>query len=251
MPTLDQWRTGITRVQDGSISYRGLLPIEQAMGESSISAVIWLLLRGFLPSAAEEDVMRRAVIAAADHGIAAPSIAVARICASTRGAPGVAVASGLLAFAGPAHGGAAQACAELLHDLAAAGEGAIDRYIDECRARKIRTPGFGHPVHTIDPRTAPLMTTPGIGNRRFRDLAVELGDSLARRLGRPLPMNGDAALAAVLLDAGFSPLQIGIVGLIGRTIGLAAHVVEEIQNEAPFRAPSLGSIKFDAGSESK
>ena len=61
--------------------------------------------------AEQEDALRRVLVAACDHGLAAPSIAAARTCASTRGAPGVAMATGLLAFAGPAHGGAAGACA--------------------------------------------------------------------------------------------------------------------------------------------
>lgn len=181
------------------------------------------------------------LVAACDHGLAAPSIAAARTVASTRGAPGVAMAAGLLAFAGPAHGGAAGACAELIAGL---DEGEAESFVRERLASGERIPGFGHPYHSErDPRVEGLLgaTLAEDGKRR---LVRAIEEHLVAEKGPKLRMNADAAVAAVLLDAGFPAGAIDLVTSIGRCVGLAAHVHEETANEAPFRAPSLASIEY-------
>ncbi len=102
-PTLESWRTAVTLIRPNEIHYRGTA-IEDIIESWSFPATVWLLLAGSPPDSGQEDAIRRVLVAACDHGLAAPSIAAARTVASTRGAPGVAVAAGLLAFAGPAHG---------------------------------------------------------------------------------------------------------------------------------------------------
>jgi citrate synthase len=56
---------------------------------------------------------------------------------------------------------------------------------------------------------------------------------------KPLPMNIDGALAAVLHDMGFPPAAGRLFFIIGRVAGLTAEVAEEHQREKPMR------IKFD------
>lgn len=181
------------------------------------------------------------MVAACDHGLAAPSIAAARTVASTRGAPGVAVAAGLLAFAGPAHGGAAGACAEVLVEFDDAED--VDRAVAERLASGGRIPGFGHPYHQRDPRVPGLMSSPGLDDR-YRRVVRAVEDVLVREKGERLRMNADAAVAALVLDAGFPAAAVDLVTTIGRCVGLAAHVNEEVANEAPFRAPSLEAIDY-------
>ena len=52
---------------------------------------------------------------------------------------------------------------------------------------------------------------------------------------RPLPINIDGALAAVLYDLGFAPEAGKFIFIIGRVAGLTAEVAEEYARERPMR----------------
>jgi citrate synthase len=248
-PTLESWQTGITLIEPDVIRYRGVA-IDEIIEGWSFPATVWLLLAGSAPSPGQEDAIRRVLVAACDHGLAAPSIAAARTVASTRGAPGVAMAAGLMAFAGPAHGGAAGACAAILYEIRQSASAwpapsdEAERVIEERLAGGLRVPGFGHPYHAHDPRVPGLMaaTVEADGYRRLVRL---LESALIRAKGPRLAMNADSAVAAVLMDAGLPATAIDLVTTIGRCVGLAAHVHEENARESPFRAPSLSSVHYD------
>ena len=52
---------------------------------------------------------------------------------------------------------------------------------------------------------------------------------------KPLPVNVDGAIAAVLHDIGYPPITAKLIFIVGRTAGLAAHVMEEYARERPMR----------------
>ena len=52
---------------------------------------------------------------------------------------------------------------------------------------------------------------------------------------KPLPINVDGAIAAVLHDLQFPPVLGKLFFIIGRVAGLSAHVVEEYTRERPMR----------------
>lgn len=239
-PTLEHWDTGITLIEPGMIVYRGT-PIEEIIEGWSFPATVWLLMAGTAASEGQEDALRRVLVAACDHGLAAPSIAAARTVASTRGAPGVAMAAGLLAFAGPAHGGAAGACAKILVELR--DEDDVEANVLDRLAGGNRIPGFGHPYHDRDPRVPGLLAGT-LPDDRCRKLAREVEAVVVREKGERLHMNADAAVAALLLDAELPVEAIDLMTSIGRCVGLAAHVHEENVNESPFRAPSLSAVDY-------
>jgi len=247
-PTLESWRTAITLIEPNVIRYRGT-PIEDIIDGWSFPATVWLLLAGSPPSAGQEDAIRRVLVAACDHGLAAPSIAAARTTASTRGAPGVAMATGLLAFAGPAHGGAAGACAKVLDGIRATAsawpvpDAEARALVAERLADGRRIPGFGHPYHERDPRVPGLLGAK-LEADGYRTLVASVEAAVVEAKGPRLHMNADAAVAAVLMDASLPATAIDLVTSIGRCVGLAAHVHEEIDQEAPFRAPSLSSVEY-------
>jgi len=114
---------------------------------------------------------------------------------------------------------------------------AARRMTAEARAENRRMPGFGHRVHhTVDPRTAVLFGMAreyGIAGKGVEFIsAVE--DAIREQI-RPVPINIDGALAAVLFDMGF-PAPFGkLVFIIGRVAGLTAEVAEEYAREKAMR----------------
>ena len=77
----DWWATSIIEMRPGVIRYRGYA-IEDLIGRISFPAMIWLMLRGELPSEGEAELLGTALMAAVDHGPQAPSIAIARMAAT-------------------------------------------------------------------------------------------------------------------------------------------------------------------------
>lgn len=245
---MEAWKTGITLIRPDEIRYRGV-PIEEIIEAWSFPATVWLLLAGSPPDPGQEDAIKRVLVAACDHGLAAPSIAAARTVASTRGASGVAIAAGLLAFAGPAHGGAAGECARLLEEIRAGArawpvpDDEVERKIGDWLTQRRRVPGFGHPYHAHDPRVPGLMAS-AVEADGYRQLARSIEAVMVKAKGERLAMNADSAVAAVLLDARLPVGAVDLITSIGRCVGLAAHVHEETAEEAPFRAPSLDSVEY-------
>lgn len=90
-------------------------------------------------------------------------------------------------------------------------------------------PGFGHRLHTADPRTAKLFE---IARRnqysgRHIELALALEKSLEELSGKRLPINVDGAIAAVISDMGFDWRLGKAFFIISRVVGLVAHSYEE------------------------
>lgn len=243
MPDLNSWDTEITDIARGVIAYRGE-PISELIEKADLADALWLVLFGSDARAGQVDALRRAIIAALDHGVAAPSTLAARATASTRGSLPLSIAAGLIAFSGPAHGGAAEAAAELFVQIAdrGAGKASAQAVTAELAAGR-RFPGYGHPYHDRDPRVPALMN--GIEQcRTYRDIAVAVENALLKATGKPLYLNADAAVAALLLDAGLAAPEVTLITALGRAVGLAAHAREERFGEKPFRAPALGTVRF-------
>lgn len=230
-----QWKTAITDDKDGAGRIRGY-KIDSLIGGKSFTETAWLLIRGELPTADEAAVFDALLVAMADHGIAVPSVTAARIVASGGNPVNAAVAAGVLAL-GDAHGGAIEGCMRIL-----ASDRDASTIVADAKAAKTRIPGFGHKIFKDkDPRTVRLFEIArgrGVVGR-YLDLVEEIGRILA------LPCNVDGAAAAILLTLGF-PVEAGkAIFVIGRTAGIAAHVIEEKMREKPFRRLSEGSYSYD------
>jgi citrate synthase len=111
------------------------------------------------------------------------------------------------------------------------------RIVEDARGGKTRLPGFGHRVHsTIDPRVDVLFTLAedsglaGDGIRFIRALEAAIGARI-----KPVPLNIDGALAAVLFDLGLPPMVGKLMFIVGRVAGLSAEVLEEHTREKPMR----------------
>ena len=60
-------------------------------------------------------------------------------------------------------------------------------------------------------------------------------EAAARAHIKPLPLNVDGALAAVLYDMGFPPQAGQLLFMVSRVAGLTAEVAEEYAQEKPMR----------------
>jgi citrate synthase len=240
---MDTWRTAIVDAGPGYIRVRGHDVLELMRG-ASFTDLIFLLHHERLPTAAERRLVDAMLIGSADHGAGAPSCAAARLAASgNRQSPSAAIAAGVLTI-GDEHGGAGSACMDLIaaglararHESLSFADAAL-RVVDEARAARTRIPGFGHRVHsTIDPRVDVLFGLAeesglaGDGIRFARALEAAIGQRI-----KPIPLNIDGALAAVLVDLGFPSMVGKLLFIVGRVAGLSAEVLEEYAREKPMR----------------
>lgn len=239
---MDAWRTGIVAADAETIRIRGY-EITALMRGASFADVLFLLHRGRLPQPGESALLNAILVSAADHGPGAPSCAAARLVASgNRESLSAAVAAGILAI-GNEHGGAGSLAMEMIAQAAALAARehlslaqAAERAVAAARADGRRLPGLGHRVHRNDPRTAVLFDM--AREHGVAAAGVEFVTALqaaAARLIKPLPINIDGALAAVLYDLGFPPAAGKLIFIAARAAGLTAEVAEEHAREKPMR----------------
>lgn len=236
----DAWKTAITRIEPNVVAVRGR-DIASLMGHATFGQAVYLILRGEFPSDKVGRLMDAILVSSIDHGATPPSVLAARTVASTGAGLSTAVAAGIASI-NRHHGGAIEDCARALHSMVqrAEREGSIEQgaaeVLSEMKAAGKRMPGFGHRIHTTDPRTARLFELAreaGVAGA-FIDAAHAVERVLARQ-GKPLPINVDGAIAAVLMQLGFDPAVMNGLFMIARTPGLVAHVTEEHTREKPMR----------------
>jgi citrate synthase len=239
---VEPWRTAISTWDDRHIWIQGY-DVAQLMASATFADIVFLLHKGRMPSEAERRLVDAMLIAVADHGPGSPSAAAARTVASgNRAAPEAAIAAGVLAI-GDAHGGAGLACLQLISDaMTQSRASATDvttiarRVVDEARAGNRRLPGIGHRTHTRDPRTGVLFELARTGGLAGDGIAFMVAlEAAAAESIKPLPINVDGAIAAVLYDLGFPPAIGKLFFIIGRVAGLSAQVVEEYTRERAMR----------------
>jgi citrate synthase len=239
---VESWRSAITNADGERVHVRGH-DLVSLMRTGTYADVVGLLLGSRLPDAGEQRLLDAMLIAIADHGAGSPSAATARLAATgNRAAPEAAVAAGILAI-GDAHAGAGFACMQII----AAAVARADRdglplaevarlVVAESRAAGQRLPGLGHRMYRQDPRTVALFELAdgagkaGQGVAFMRALETAVAEAV-----KPLPVNVDGAIAAVLYDMGYPPITAKLIFIVGRTAGLAAHVMEEYARERPMR----------------
>ena len=239
---MEPWRTAIANSDETNIWIRGY-DIASLMQRASFADLLFLLHRSRLPSATERRLMDAMLVAVADHGAGAPSCAAARLAASgNRRSLSAAIAAGLLTI-GDEHGGAGEACMELIaagveraRQQSVSIANAADQAVAAAVAARRRLPGLGHRVHTEDPRVDVLFDMAREGGLAGDGVAFVRGLEAAARVRiKPLPINIDGALAAVLHDLGFPPAAGQFLFIVGRVAGLTAEVAEEYAREKPMR----------------
>jgi citrate synthase len=245
-----KWKTAITDIGPNKIRVRGY-DIAQVMEKLSYAEAVFLVLRGKLPNRAEAALMNAILVSSVDHGASPPSVLGTRTVASGGNSLNAAVAGGVLTI-GDFHGGAIEQSARIMQEWAAKAaddnadfDALANQLADSLEERKKRMPGYGHRLHTADPRTAKMFEIAerhGYSGRHIK-LCRALERVLSGRLGKPLPINVDGEIAAVISDMGFDwRLGKGFF-IISRVPGLVAHAYEEMTREKPMR--KLGPLPFE------
>jgi citrate synthase len=181
--------------------------------------------------------------------VVAPSVAAARYAASAGIPLQAAVAVGVTAL-GDHHGGAVEGAARMLLEAGEVGEDADEAARSIVRAyrdRGERLPGYGHVVHTADPRARRLLqVAEELGFRgRWCGIAEAIERAAEAELGRPLAMNIDGAMGALLLELGLDWRLGKAFYVIGRPPGFVAHVHEEQTRERPYRDVGWEDVAYD------
>src|SRR6266699_2294229 len=235
------WNTAITRVEPNKVAVRGY-NIAELMGRVSFGAAVYLTLTGELPSPAVARLMDAILVSSIDHGATPPSALAARSVASTGATLSASVAAGIMSI-NRHHGGAIEDCALQLKAIAdRAARDSIS--LEEAATRTLRTmseagermSGFGHRVHTKDPRTARLFELAreaGVDGAHMQ--AARAVEKVFADAKKSLPINVDGAIGAILADLGMNPAAFNGIFMIARTPGLIAHVLEEKTREKPMR----------------
>ncbi len=257
--TRKAWRSSLTYVEPNRILLRGY-PLDEVMGRVSFAEAVYLLMVGELPSKTIGRLMEALLVSLIDHGTAPPSTQAARSVASSGAPLRASIAAGLLGV-GAYHGGEIEQCMTMLDEgvswvrqgmsTAAAAEQVVARHPGD----PSQIPGFGHRVHTQDPRAARLfqmaleLEVDGPHLQIIRAVERALNHGAAIAPAEKIAINIDGAIAAVCADIGLSATIGHALFLISRVPGIAAQAIEERQRESPMRQINAIDAEYDGPHE--
>jgi len=244
------WSSSVTSISQNEIRLRGYR-LDELMGKVRFTDCIHLALTGELPDKLTGDLFEAIFVSSIDHGTTPPSTLAARTVASTGAPINAAIAAGVLSI-NKHHGGAVEGCMNFLIsgvNRADAGDmhATALELAKEMKAKGERAPGYGHRVHTNDPRTVKLFELARECGKfgKHCEFAAEFQNSLASISSKPLPINVDGAIAAVLCDLGISPTLANPFFIIARVPGLTAQIFEEMSRERPMRKIHPSDCDYD------
>jgi citrate synthase len=249
------WQTSLINIEPGKIAIGGY-PIQEMIGRVRFPDMIWLMLRGDLPTRGQSELLEAAMVAAVDHGPHAPSIAISRM-AVTCGVPVNAAMASAINVLDDVHGGAGQQCMELYREIdERAGSGGVlvevaKAIIEERRAKgDAIVPGFGHRFHPIDPRAEPLLAlvtqaaASGTVSGRYAEIGRAVETALSELKKRRLPMNIDGVTAVIYCELGFEPELGRGLFVLSRSVGILSHAWEQKQQGRRIMGPMPKEIPF-------
>ena len=244
------WNTRITKIEPNHIVTRGYRQ-EDLIGSVPFSSVFFLLLKSRLPDSKEARMVDALITSSIDHGVTPPSTHAARLVASAGVPLPSAVAAGLLAV-GDVHGGAIEQGAKILQEwVKTMRENGWDyattaqKLLESLAAKGKRMPGFGHRIHTQDPRTTRLFNL--AEELGFQGDHVKLSLALEKEFAekKTLPINVDGAIAAIISDMDFDWRLGKAFFLMGRVAGMTAHVYEDMSTEKPMRRMCTQETQYE------
>ena len=230
-------KTGITQLLPGKILIRGY-PLEELIGNISYGEMVYLGLKGELPSENKARMLDALFMAISDHGLVSAATPPARIVCAGNPDPIKGLCAGILSI-GPVTGSPKesarfiQGAYKMMKEQNLTMEEVADRITDEYVSKRKRMLGVGHPLFKdVDIRAA-----------RLRELAVKYGfigekvklyecihQKYLEKVGKKdLVINVDGMMAAIMCEMDFDEDMIDIVGVISYLPGICAHTYEELK----------------------
>jgi citrate synthase len=254
----ETWKTAITKVEPNKLLLRGYR-IDELMGKITFAQAVFLTIKGELPGEREAKMIDAMLVSSIDHGVTPPSCQAARMVASTGSPLNAALAAGVLAIS-KHHGGAIEDSQKVIQEavrrkreMNKTEEEMATILIKEFKEKNKRLPGFGHRIHTRDPRTIKLFQIAsdlGIAGEHV-GMAKAIENAMEQDSGKKLPINVDGAIAALLCEMNFPPELANAFFMLARLPGLVAHVYEEQTRMKPMRFISPKDHEYDGISERK
>ena len=229
------WSTAITQVGFHKILVRGY-PLEELIRNLSFPEVVFLTIRGELPTKEQARVLDAALCAIVDHGFFAPTIVAARVVASANPQSIVpAMASGILTVGSVTVSPQETAelileASKLMREEGLSMEETARRVLEELRSKGRRIPGLGHPLHPDEDPRASALKEVAVKNGLWGQSSMlyeEIHKAFVEISGRFLPINIDGMLGCVLTELGFEPKEMAGIAAISFMPGIIAHAVEE------------------------
>lgn len=260
--SMDKWETSISKIVSGDneedVIVRGHR-LSELIGKLTFAEMMFLLLKGELPSKGQARVLDALLVASMEHGIN-PATMMGR-CLASYGSPIQAgIAAGVLVF-GDWTGGAGEQFAKLLFEhvealnkdrIAISDEslrGEARKIVEEARRTGQRVTGFGIPLHNEDPRAPAVFKVAeeeGVFGIYCR-FAKLIEDELEKSMGRRIPINLDGMGAAIILDLGFPWQSARIFIITPRTLSMGAHYLEELGQNTRWRHITQDQVEYIPG----
>ncbi len=236
-------KTSITHIRDGREIVRGKT-LEFLIKKQSFVSAIFLVLVGRSPKKHEEAMLNALLTSVIDHGPAVTSALSARLSVSAGNPIQASLAAGILGF-GERHGMAVEAAMEFFYENANVEDPKIK--INDLKNKKVRIPGFGHKIFTDrDPRAVALFAIA----KKYKifgmhcKYALVVSKEFSRISSKPLPLNIDGAIGAILCDMKIDPRLGNSIFLIGRIPGLLAQIGEERIHDFGIRRLEESEIEY-------
>lgn len=213
------------------------------MGKATFAQMFYLLIKGELPDRNTSRLLDMMLVSSVDHGVTPPSTLAALTAASTGAPINGAIAAGILSI-NAHHGGAIEGCMRIIlevkeHSLreAISPENAAYRLVDDYREKRIKIHGFGHRIHTRDPRAVKLLSAAEdlYLSGEYIQILSFIHSALEKVLVKELAINVDGALAALLLELEIPAELANGFFIMARVPGLIAHIHEEWMLQKPMR----------------
>ncbi|MFC7393250.1 citryl-CoA lyase [Scopulibacillus cellulosilyticus] len=243
------WNTSISSIKKNEIIIRGY-PIEELIGNLSYSQMLYFLLCGEILSDQKAKLFESVLVAGADHGPRAPSIAAGRMAATCGISFNSAVATGINLL-GDIHGGAAEKGMKLFYqtnaivkeDKQQSLSQVVKDQLDLLEEKKEKLPGIGHQLHDDDPRVRKLyqlsqnLVEEGEISGEYLRIAEAFRGQLEQRKQKKMTMNIDGVSAAVQCELGIPAEAAKGVFALSRGMGIVAHAFEELNNGVLIKGP--------------
>lgn len=244
-------KSDIAWIGTDKIKVRGYDLCRDILGKINLGDMAFLQIKERMPTPQESAVFNAIAVTLVEHGMTPSAIAARMTYVGSPEAVQAAIAAGLLGM-GSAMVGAMENAARMLQealpdsrapaDLDGLARGVVEKF----HARSETVPGIGHHFHKPrDPRTAVLFEIARANG--FYGPYVTLMQSIAKRAEEtspePLPVNAPGAIGAIASELGLPWQIVRGIGVMSRSIGLIAHVLEEM------RDPMTREIQARVGEE--